>query len=167
MAHHETNREDLLAEGVNIPERGRVIGPDQRQWVAGWRNGGSLSLFVDQDPVFHFNGCGEIRRAFIDGCKLTAKDRRLCELIRVPNENGRFSLTHEPLTDDQTESVQDKLRACLDDLRQALNAQDGRLPEDADIETVGIAADHFRERLLSWIDRQVSPLPIAEMPNVD
>ena len=167
MANHETNREDLLAEGVNLPERGRIIGPDQRQWVAGWRNGRSLSLFVDQDPVFHFNGCGEIRRAFVDGCKLAARQRRLCELIRVPNEKGRFTLVHEPLTEDRIERFHSVLRACLDDLRQTLITCDGRLPEDCGFETVGMAVDSFRERLLNWIDQYPAPMPIAEMPNVD
>lgn len=167
MARHETDREDLLAEGVNLPERGRIIGPDQRQWVAGWRNGRSISLFVDQDPVFHFNAHGEIRRAFVDGSKLAAKDRRLCTLIRVPNDRGRISLNHEPLSDDQADRIQEMLRASLNGLREALNAGDGRLSENVDVETVGIPANHFRERLLCWIDQQSSPVPIAEMPNVD
>lgn len=167
MARNETEKEDLLAEGVNLPERGRITSPNHREWVAGWRNGQSLSLFVDQDPVFHFNASGEIRRAYVDGRKLTAKDAELFELVRVPNESGRVSLVHQPLTEEETGHFQALLNRCLNELNDALNLCGDQSSPSHHIETIGIETTQFRHRLAEWIDTHPAPMRIAELPNVD
>ena len=60
MARTEHDREDLLAESVQLTQRGRII-PDDRQhaagqeWIVGWRPSGAMTWFENGDPVFQFN----------------------------------------------------------------------------------------------------------------
>lgn len=162
MARHEAEREDLLAEGVNMPQRGRVTSVDSGQeWIVGWRNESSLSLYVGQDPVFQFNAKGELRRAFINGQKLAAHDRHLCQLVRVPAEDGRLTLSRQRLDATELAGVRDLLEATRVELRTQLNSG------NVEIATVGVSLPMFTERLQTWMEVQADRCEIAISPHTD
>jgi hypothetical protein len=48
--------------------------------LAGFR-GEALSLYFGDDPVFHFNACGELRRAFVDDRLIKAERGQLVVLV--------------------------------------------------------------------------------------
>ncbi|EMI46611.1 hypothetical protein [Rhodopirellula sp. SWK7] len=161
MAREEANREDLLAEGVNLPERGRVTDPeDDREFVLGWRNQTALSVFDGADPVFQFNTNGQLRRVYLDGHKLAADAGRLSQLTRMAMPNGQIKLQPHPLTDEQQRQVCDRLAESKAALSQTLDNSLGR------IETIGLDADEFLSRVRRWYKDSTS-VTIADSPHVD
>lgn len=88
MARETHDREDLLLEGVNLPERARLLHrASGREWVVGWRTGGGPAFYDGPDRVYQFNADNQLRRVYLDGSKLTAEGGRLCELRRPEPTN--------------------------------------------------------------------------------
>jgi hypothetical protein len=94
MAQQESPREDLLREATALVERIELIADQARDGkalneagrpsiVAGFRAGGGLSIFFGEDPAYHFNSAGELRRAYVDGLIYKAIDGQLIALTRV------------------------------------------------------------------------------------
>ncbi|WP_404310051.1 hypothetical protein [Neorhodopirellula lusitana] len=159
MAKQESDREDLLAESINLPRRGRVTGPNSREWIVGWRKDSSLSLFVDADPVFQFNSAGELRRAYVNGRKLAADQGKLCELVRSPNPTGQISLSRQALNGEQFLAVQDRFKRATDELQAALSHPDTK------IEAIGVAPTTLVQSIRDWLDSSHIPLIVAQTPN--
>ncbi|TWT67355.1 hypothetical protein [Allorhodopirellula solitaria] len=160
MARDVSDREDLLAEGVNLPQRGRVSRTsDDHQWVVGWRNDTAISLFDGADPVFQFNTAGELRRVFLDGQKLAAEARRLVRLVRSSDQAGPMSHTQQPLGSEEQTRVMQCLATSTADLMKVLSCGDVR------VETVGIDPHHFLARLNDWLASQAE-VQIAHGPGV-
>ncbi|TWT97518.1 hypothetical protein [Neorhodopirellula pilleata] len=160
MAKREADREDLFAEGVNLPQRGRLTGPNSQQWIIGWRCEDAMSLFVEQDPVFHFNTRGELRRAYVEGRKLAAEDGRLCELVRSDDTSSKLSLFRQILDPSQTNQVQVAIKQSLAEIR------DHWFGEDIGLEVIGLSADDFRDKFFKWLAAHPGPYPIAKSPAV-
>jgi hypothetical protein len=84
MARETHEREDLLRDAIALVPRvmlrvqfsGRSV-----EVFAGFR-GASLSVFFGDDPVYHFNDHGELRRAFVEGRLIKAEKGRLVSLER-------------------------------------------------------------------------------------
>jgi hypothetical protein len=72
MARDETKREDLLAEATALVERIQIVSQSAGTITAGFRANGALSLFFDEDPAYHFNSAGELRRAYCAGLLIKA-----------------------------------------------------------------------------------------------
>ncbi|MEO9594598.1 hypothetical protein [Rhodopirellula bahusiensis] len=88
MARETHDREDLLLEGVNLPERARLLHrASGREWVVGWRTGGGPAFYDGPDRVYQFNADNQLRRVYLDGSKLAAEGGRLCELRRPEPTN--------------------------------------------------------------------------------
>lgn len=167
MARREADREDLLAEGANMPQRGRITAAGLGQsWVVGWRKEGSLSLFVGQDPVFQFNALGQLRRAYVDGQKLAAYEHQLCRLVREPSSSGRLTLSRQPLSEAEVSAVQDQIAQELQTLRTQLTAGTAEI-ETVEFETVGITPDQLVDQLVAWLDHQPRRCVMATSPNVE
>lgn len=161
MSRRQTDREDLLAEGVNLPQRGRITDAENhRVWVIGWRNETAVSLFDGADPVFQFNTSGQLRRVYLDGEKLAAHDGRLTQLQKLTGSGARLTFDPHPLSTEQQAAVQQRLAASLHAIHDALSAA------ETSIETIGMDADSFvkRVKLLCEIE---TPIAIAATPNVD
>src|SRR3954462_9073696 len=98
MAREESSREDLLREATALVERIELIpngSTSDGHIVAGFRLNGALSLFFGEEPVFQFNACGELRRAYSDGKLLKADRGRLAALGRVRTQNEVQLVRHE------------------------------------------------------------------------
>jgi len=161
MARQESDREDLLAEGVNLPQRGRITTADgEHVWVLGWRKNTALSLFDDVDPVFQFNTAGQLRRVYFDGKRISTQDGRLTHLQKVADPSGRLAFRPVALTETETAEVLARLSVSIERIGQALQSV------DTEIETVGIAAESFVARVRAWCeddrDFQISATPNAE-----
>lgn len=161
MSRREADREDLLAEGVNLPQRGRITDTaNDRAWVLGWRQETALSLFDHADPVFQFNRSGQLRRVYLDGQKLAAHAGKLTQLQKRPDSGARLTFQHQPLSVEQQDEVQRRLAASLHALRHALSSA------DISVETIGLDADSFLDRVKLLCDTEL-PVAIAASPNVD
>lgn len=83
VARETHDRENLLLEGVNLPERARLLHlASGREWVVGWRTGGGPAFYDGPDRVYQFNADNQLRRVYLDGSKLAAEGGKLCELKR-------------------------------------------------------------------------------------
>lgn len=160
MARKISDREDLLVEGVNLPQRGRVTDASSgREWIVGWRDPSALSLFDGQDLVFQFNTSGRLRRVFMSGQKLTAAAGQLAYLKRQTASPGRLIHEQRVLSQVDMDAVLQRLAMSRGELSKALVS--GR----ACIDVIGITPDAFSERLKSWLS-DVSRVEIAHGPGV-
>lgn len=83
MARHEEDREDLIRDAVALRNRIEWQVPGEpKPVVTGLRTDLSLSVYFGQDPVFHFNPDGQLRRAFVDGFLYRTQGRTLAKLHR-------------------------------------------------------------------------------------
>jgi hypothetical protein len=93
MARTEADREDLMAEAVALVRRVELALPGQDEpLVCGFRRDGSFSVYVGQDPVFHFDSRLRLRRAYRGGKLYRTQGDTLAELTRVRRpkaESGR------------------------------------------------------------------------------
>lgn len=87
MARQEETREDLLAEATALVERVELArtSTDERI-VIGFRRDGAASIYFGEDPAYHFNAAGELRRAYLDGKLLKAEKGHLVSIERVRTE---------------------------------------------------------------------------------
>lgn len=161
MPRRQTDREDLLAEGVNLPQRGRITSPlGDRVWVVGWRNETALSIFDDVDPVFQFNTSGQLRRVFLDGQKIAAHDGKLTQLRKNDDTGARLTFQTQTLSLQQHERVQRRLAASLLALQTALRC------DEASIETIGLEAEELRHRIQAFCESG-TPVTIAASPHAN
>lgn len=72
-------------------------GDEFQEVFAGWR-GEALSLFFDQDPVYHFDSAGNLRRSYAQGELIKATSGRLVRLKRerAPGELALVSREMSP-----------------------------------------------------------------------
>lgn len=160
MVRHLSDREDLLAEGVNMHERGRVTElATDREWIVGWRDRTAASLFDGVDPVFQFNTSGHLRRVFLDGQKLAANQGGLTRLTRLRDSSGRMTHELHVLSNEERTHVLQRLTASTSALALVLPGN------QAKIETMGIASDVFLERLQSWL-ADMKCVEVAHGPGV-
>jgi hypothetical protein len=84
MARHEAEREDLMAEATALRERVELAMPDEAAHVvAGFRDDGRFSIYFGDDPVFHFDADGRLRRAFVAGRLYRSQQQTLARLTRT------------------------------------------------------------------------------------
>ncbi|MCC6493294.1 MAG: hypothetical protein IT424_09755 [Pirellulales bacterium] len=122
MAREERDREDLLRDArALVPRVGLQVelGGRRVEVFAGFR-GDALSLFFDQDLVYHFNAAGELRRAFVGGRLIKAERRRLVALDRRRSA-GEVVLEREELSQAAERSLLDAAMGLLEALAGALD----------------------------------------------
>ncbi|WP_437185748.1 hypothetical protein SH668x_002864 [Planctomicrobium sp. SH668] len=87
MARNELPREDLFAEISSYQSRWEFQLPMQsRCLVAGIRDDGRIALFLNDDPVFYFNGDNQLLRAFAGGALYRTQGNTLARMIRNRTE---------------------------------------------------------------------------------
>jgi hypothetical protein len=158
LARDEHDRENLLAEATALVERAELLVAGEVESVtAGFRRDGSGSVYFGDDPAYHFNTAGELRRAFCQASLYKAERRRLISLKRRRTA-GEIQLVRNELTDEETSAFVDELGQRFTRLRWALANGDwqlvGQVPASTDV--VG--------RIRRWLDDLVLPLPIAMAP---
>lgn len=160
MAREPHAREDFLRDAAALSPRLLLRRRDDaaHEVFAGFR-GDCLSLYFDDDPVFHFNSAGELRRAYVDGRLIKADQGRLAALRREPRPT-----TSDLLRTDMNASLQqtllDDIERRLCELTAALSNSKftiaGQIPDDASA----------IERLHHWLHRR-SPIHVAQSPRID
>ncbi|MFM7070692.1 MAG: hypothetical protein ACKO38_02725 [Planctomycetota bacterium] len=160
MAQQEQDREDLLREATALVERVelRVMGFAE-PIVAGFRRSGECSVYFGADPVYQFNGAGELRRAYVDG-RLVKAERGELVFLRRERSAGQSFLVREEIAADVSAARLRIAAEQLDQLRAQLAAGQFQL-----IGQVPIAVDVV-VRLRGWLDRLPCPLRVAAAPNV-
>ncbi|MCA9080883.1 MAG: hypothetical protein KDA58_10010 [Planctomycetaceae bacterium] len=98
MARNESDRDDLLAELRTAVPRWELQVPFQSEpVVAGIRSEGRLSVYFSPDRCYHFDGCGGLRRSFVDGALYRSAGTTLSRLIRSRSSThtylDRYDLT--------------------------------------------------------------------------
>jgi hypothetical protein len=160
MARETHEREDLLRGAVALVPRvmlrlqlnGRSV-----DLFAGFR-GDSLSLYFGDDPVYHFNARGELRRAFVDDRLIKAEKGQLISLARKQGA-AETVLERQPRSDQSDRDFLAVLHQLLQDAAAEITAGrfevNGQVPQDRD------AAARFA----AWLARHPQPT-IAASPRV-
>ena len=160
MAEYEHEREDLIATATALVQRVELSIEGFTDFlVIGFRHNGAASLFVGADPVYQFNGKGELRRGYRAGKLVKAESGRLVEMRRQRVE-GRFDLVRHELSDEQTVEFLGELRHTLDRLVTVLEKKQyrvaGQVPADQDVVA----------QSCQWLAGLSDPIPIAMVANV-
>lgn len=136
MAREEHPREDLLRDARNLTPRAQfqlTEAPDDEPVFCGFR-GKAISFYFGEDPVYHFNPQGELRRAYVDGRLLKAEDGRLVSMRRQRTETTS-TLARRNLAPDEAGQLLATMTARLAAVRRALIASayelHGEVPADA------------------------------------
>ena len=163
MARHAQDREDLLRDAKALVERIELhlssAGTTEIVF-AGFRANGALSLYFDQDPAYHFNSLGQIRRAFWEDQLVKAEQGRLVALKTTRSDSTVEMLRHE-MTDGEQQRFSEQLNQRLIQLADQLRQKDfqikGQVPAEADLLV----------RLTAWLEQFLgNDLAIAENPRV-
>jgi hypothetical protein len=155
MARVTHEREDLLRDARALSPRVQLRlrhGGAEAVVLAGFR-GDALSLYFGDDPAYHFNSQGELRRAFAGERIIKAEVGRLIGMRRV-RTTTEVELHAEPLSDVDQQQFLDDLARRLTELKAALAASavvEGQIPPDG----------NAVERLATWLARFEDPMPAA------
>lgn len=159
MAQHEHDREDLLRDAVAMVDRIAWQSADQGEVFFGRRKNGAVSIYFDQDPVYHFTSDRQLRRAFATGRLLKAEGGRLIEMHRQ-RPPGEVVLASRELDDQATAAfmreMDDRLRWLLTNLGNRQLPVVGQVTTRADFET------ECRDWLQATVGTEVR---IAESPH--
>lgn len=163
MARESHDREDLLRDATAYSTRIQFIadlGEGPLEIFAGFHRTGAFSFYFDQDPVYHFNRSGQLRRAFADEVLIKAEAGQLVQLSRQRAE-GEVALVRQVLSlDEQTEFCASAL-ARLIQLRGSLEHRqfvvEGVVTEADDVDLIS--------RLIDTLD-QLAEIRIAASPKV-
>lgn len=160
MARDELDRENLLRDATALVERiefHSADGNDCECVVVGFRGDGALSIYFDQDPVYHFNAAGELRRGYTNGRLLKAVEGRLAALRRLRTEN-EVQLMRQYLTDPEKEDFLLDMSARFTAFRAKLSTGEftvvGKEPSKSDV----------LSRVLAWLALR-NKYSIAARPN--
>jgi hypothetical protein len=160
MARDVHDREDLFRDAVALSPRVQLRRRDAPPFLevfAGFR-GDCLSVYFGDDPVFHFNSAGELRRAFVDNLILKAESGQLVALQRMQSTTSS-QLTRLQWDDSRfqglLDDVDDRLCKLLADLTGGAFDVVGQFPADGDAQL----------RLRNWLQSR-GGLRIAQSPRV-
>ena len=159
MSEREPAREDLIRTATALTQRVELqVEGFAQLLVIGFRRS-SGSIYVGEDPVYHFNGTGELRRAHWQGKLVKAEAGKLVALRRQRGPGHANLLRHEWKAAEMT-SFLEQLRQCLDRLRSALEQQQYRVnrqvPEDQDVVA----------QCRQWLRDLPNPIRVAAVANV-
>ena len=137
MARQEQAREDLLREATALVERIEIAFDDNRPHaVVGFRRDGAASIYFGEEPAYHFNARGELRRAYRDGQILKAERGCLVALARRGTET-RIEMVGRLLSAEEAAVVIADLAARLTAFVQSLDASRfhgvGQVPATTDV----------------------------------
>ncbi len=122
MARHEADREDLMREATALRRRGEWRVPGMPEPVmAGFRNGGGCSVYFGQDPCYHFDAAGALRRAYAEEKLYRTQGHTLAELVRVRKERETV-LQRRDLENEEVDEFLQRTRAELSCLYAALQS---------------------------------------------
>lgn len=163
MARESHDRENLLRDATAYRTRIQIQ-PDSshlyREVFIGFHSNGALSVYLDQDPVYHFNRSHELRRAFVDGVLVKAENGQLVGMHRQREERESLLVRH-PFTDDEASEFCSAAVARLNEVQAMLVGKnftiEGIVSDDSD--------DSVLQRSIDFLS-QLQQLAIAKSPRV-
>ncbi|NOZ40120.1 MAG: hypothetical protein GXP24_07830 [Planctomycetes bacterium] len=167
MASKSQDREDLLRDATAFTTRVQLqVSSGERSEVvfAGFRAGGAASFYFDQDPVYHFNSAGQLRRAFVDDYLVKAEAGRLVRLHRQRSDSESALLRDAMTTDEQQTfccTVLQRLRKLLQRIVEADFVLEGQVQDDEDDKL----AENALDRLTTYL-KQLDEIRVADTPRV-
>ena len=156
VARTESDREDLMREATALRRRAelRVLCLEELV-TAGFRSTGELSLYFGQDPAWHFDTGGRLRRAFADGSIYRSQGITLARLDRARTPAETVLVRHD-LSRAELEAFIAAMRSRVERLRASVAAGDAEL-----VRVVGEPAA-FRDELIAALDRVLNcPEPLS------
>lgn len=168
MARQEQDREDLLRDATAFVERVEVILPELAAPVfVGFRRNGCASVYVDQDPTYHFNTSGELRRAYVDGRLYKSEHGRLVSMVRE-RTTSEVQLVRHDLSATETSAFLQAMHQCLSKIGQRLNAGEfsmvGQVPDDGDSDDDDSEDIDVVARVQRWFEMLPEEIAIAASP---
>ncbi len=163
MASQSQDREDLLRDATAFTTRLQLhvpCGERLTEVFAGFRIGGAASFYFDQDPVYHFNNAGKLRRAFVDGYLVKAEEGRLVRLHRQRSDSESAMIRDEMTSGEQHDFCQKVLRE-LHQLLQIMRAGEYTLEG----QVVANENEEAEVRLTVYLER-LQEITIADTPRV-
>jgi len=171
MARASQDREDLLRDATAFATRVQLKVPSgerSRVVFAGFRMGGAMSIYFDQDPVYHFNTAGHLRRAFVNDDLVKAERGRLVCLRRQRHEErheerseSESALIRNAMTpleqQDFCQTVRQQLHDFLQEIVEESYVMDGQVQEDG--------KENVLQRLTVFLE-QLGEIVVAESPHV-
>lgn len=161
MAREIHEREDLLRDATALVPRIqlRMMGAGKPCEVfAGFRKNGALSLYFDDDPVYHFNSTGELRRAFVDNHLLKAEEGKLIAMQPRRGETSTDLVSREMTPEQQQQFCNSALKR-IAWLHAEIEAEHyelvGQMPETGEA----------LPQLANWL-ANCEGIPIAQSPRV-
>lgn len=151
MTRREADREDLLAEAVALVRRVEFTLPEREESVVcGFRRDGGLSVYLGQDPAFHFDAEGRLRRAYHRGKLYRTQGSTLAEMTRERSD-AETTLVRRDLPPERLAEFLDNMRTALRTVQTAI-AEDRvsvtrQVPED-DVELLKDVEESL-ERILN------------------
>lgn len=101
MARNESEREDLINEATALLPRAEFLLPSLPEpLTVGFRDS-APSFFFGQNQVYHFDPCGRLRRAFVDGFLFRSQHSGLARLERTRSESQTTLLRTDLDTEQQ------------------------------------------------------------------
>ena len=152
----ESDREDLLAEAVNLRERIELRVPGLEEVVTiGCNDLGHWSFYFGAEPMYRFDGEGRLRRAVRGGKLYRTQGGTLAELERVRLES-ETQLQRRDLSPTEAEGFLVEVQVHLQQLHRAYTSD--RCPV---LREVGTQAD-FPARLAAQLSRfATEPITLA------
>lgn len=125
-----------MREATALRRRGEWRVPGEQDPVtAGFRDRGECSLYFGEDPCYHFDAAGGLRRAFVEGRLFRTQGTTLAELTRVRTLR-ETQLQRRDLSGVEVAEFLTRLRDRLARLHTALEAGSAvllrQVPEDCD-----------------------------------
>ena len=152
----EADREDLLAEAVNLRERIELRVPGSEDAVTiGCNDLGHWSFYFGAEPMYRFDAAGRLRRAVRDGKLYRTQGSSLAELTRVRLEH-ETQLQRRDLTPSEVGTFLAVVRSHLQQLHHEYTADRCQI-----LRQVGENAD-FSDRLTTVLRRfNEGPITLA------
>ena len=152
----EADREDLLAEAVNLRERIELRVPGSEEAVTiGCNDLEHWSFYFGAEPMYRFDAEGRLRRAVRGGKLYRTQGATLAELVRVRLEQ-ETQLQRRDLSQPEVEAFLVEVRAHLQQLQQEYAAAHCRV-----LREVG-TQDDFSARLAALLGRiHAEPITLA------
>ena len=163
MARKSQDREDLLRDAKAFTTRLQLkVSWGEKSGIVffGIRVGDAVSFYFDQDPVYHFNAAGKLRRAFVDGYLVKAEAGQLVRLHRQHKANETVMLRDEMTFGEQQifcASVKQRLGKLLSVLVDGQYALEGQVAAAENQNVV----DALKDSLESF-----SEICVADSPRV-
>jgi hypothetical protein len=146
MARREADREDLMAEATALRQRVELALEGHAQTiVAGVRENGNWSLYFGADPVYHYDGTGRLRRAFVAGDLYRSLGNTLARLKRTRTDQA-VELDRRDLDAAELESFLSEMSQLLAELKTALESGSAKILRQVP------ESDDFTSKLIVEVD---------------